>query len=70
MPVPFQEIIDPQTHKSRVRAVDVESDSYRNALELQERVSAEDLADPARLAALAEAAQLSPEETRSRYAPL
>ena len=70
VPVPFKEIIDPQTHKSRVRAVDVESDSYRNALALQERVSAEDLADPARLAALAEAAQLSPEETRSRYAPL
>ena len=70
VPVPFSEIIDPRTHKARVRAVDIGSDSYRNALALQERVSAEDLADPERLALLAEAAQLSPEETRSRYAPL
>ena len=70
MPVPFSEIIDPETGKSRVRAVDIRSDSYRNALALQERVTAQDLDDPERLAALAASANLSPEETRSRYAPL
>ncbi len=70
VPVPFSEIIDPGTGKSRVRAVDIRSDSYRNALALQERVTAQDLDDPECLAALAASANLSPEETRSRYAPL
>jgi ATP-dependent phosphofructokinase / diphosphate-dependent phosphofructokinase len=69
VPIPFAEVIDPKTHKSRVRGVDVESDSYRNALALQERITAEDLADPATLAALAAAAGLSPDKTRQRYAP-
>jgi len=52
-----------------VRGVDVESDSYRNALALQERIRSEDLADPATLAGLARAAKLSPEETKARYTP-
>jgi len=70
VPVPFAEILDPKTGKARVRGVDVASDHYRNALALQERVLAEDLADSARLAAIAAAAKLSPEEARERYAPL
>ncbi|HVN40771.1 MAG TPA: 6-phosphofructokinase [Myxococcota bacterium] len=69
VPIPFAEIIDPKTNKSRVRGVDVESDSYRNALALQERIRSEDLADPATLAGLARAAKLSPEETKARYTP-
>ena len=68
VPIPFADIIDPKTNKSRVRGVDVNSDSYKAALALQERVTAEDLADPAQLAALARAAKLSPEETKARYA--
>ena len=69
-PVPFSEIIDPKTRKSRVRGVDTGSDSYRNALALQERVTAEDLEDAEVLAALAATAKLSAEETRERYRPL
>jgi len=69
VPIPFSEIIDPKTNKSRVRGVDVESDSYRSALALQERITAEDLADRSTLAALARAAGLSPDETKSRYTP-
>jgi 6-phosphofructokinase len=69
VPIPFSEIIDPRTNKSRVRGVDVDSDSYRSALALQERIQAEDLANPETLAALAHAAGLSPEETKARYAP-
>ncbi len=70
VPVPFAEIIDPKTRKSRVRGVDVRSDSYRNALALQERVTAEDLADPETLASIAAAARLSPEQARERYRSL
>jgi 6-phosphofructokinase 1 len=69
VPIPFAEIIDPKTNKSRVRGVDVESDSYRNALALQERITAEDLANPTLLEALSRAAKLSPEETKARYTP-
>jgi 6-phosphofructokinase 1 len=69
VPIPFADIIDPKTNKSRVRGVDVESDSYRSALALQERITTEDLANPATLAALARAAKLSPEEAKARYTP-
>jgi 6-phosphofructokinase 1 len=70
VPVPFGDIIDPKTKKSRVRGVDTSSGSYRNALALQERVTAEDLADEKTLAAMAAAANLSPEQARERYRPL
>jgi 6-phosphofructokinase 1 len=70
VPVPFADIIDPKTKKSRVRGVDVSSDSYKNALALQERVTAQDLADPQTLAAIAAAANLSEKEAGERYAPL
>jgi len=70
VPVPFADIIDPKTKKSRVRGVDVTSDSYKNALALQERVTARDLADPQTLAAIAAAANLSEKEAAERYAPL
>ncbi|MGH0032412.1 MAG: 6-phosphofructokinase [Myxococcota bacterium] len=69
VPVPFVDIIDPATKKSRVRGVDITSQSYKNALALQDRVTAEDVADPDTLAAIAAAANLSPEEAAERYAP-
>jgi len=37
---------------------------------LQERVEREDLEDPKRLEAIANAAKLSPDEAKRRYAPL
>ena len=63
------DLLDPQTGRSRVRGVDIDSDSYANAFALQERIFAEDLEDRSRLASIAEAANLSPEEARERYAP-
>jgi len=70
VPIPFAEIVDPATGRARVRQVDTKSDSYRNALALQERITAEDLADDAMLARIAKAAKLTPDEARRRYAPL
>jgi 6-phosphofructokinase 1 len=69
IPVPFADLLDPRTGRSRVRQVDVTSDSYANAFALQERILAEDLEDRSRLASIAEAAKLSPDEARERYAP-
>jgi 6-phosphofructokinase len=70
VPVAFKDIVDPATGRARLRGVDIASDSYRNALALQERVTAEDLAAADRLAAIAAAAGLEPHETRERFAPL
>ncbi len=68
--IPFERLMDPDSGRTRVRGVDVKSDSYRAARLLQVRVEPEDLADPERLAAIARAAGLAPEEARVRFAPL
>ncbi len=70
VPIPFDQLMDPETGRTRVRMVDIESDSFAAALSLQGRVTAEDLEDEARLAALAAASGLSADEVRARYAPL
>jgi len=70
VPLPFADIVDPATGRARVREVNIDSDSYRNALALQERIHPEDLENPGRLAAIAKAANLEPDEARKRYAPL
>jgi 6-phosphofructokinase 1 len=67
VPIPFQELMDPDTGRTRVRNVDVGSDSYRTARAHQLRLEASDLEDPARLAAIAAAGNLSPEEARERF---
>jgi len=68
--VPFADLMDAKTGRTRVRDVDVESDWYRAARALQQRVERADLDDPGRLEAIARAAKLSPEEARERYAPV
>jgi 6-phosphofructokinase 1 len=70
VPIPFEELMDPATGRTRVRMLDVRSDSFANARSLQVRVEAGDLADASRLAAIARAAGLSPDEARKRYAPI
>ncbi len=70
VPIPFEDLIDGETGRTRVRMVDTATDSFRAALALQRRVTAADLEDSARLQAIAKAANLSPEDARSRYVPL
>jgi 6-phosphofructokinase 1 len=69
VPLPFDELMDPETGKTRVRHVNTETDHYRNARQLQVRIEPEDLEDPERLAAIAAAANLTPEEAKKRYTP-
>ena len=69
VPVPFADIIDPTTKRSRTRAVDLDSVVWQTSLALQDRIVAADLEDPERLAAIAKEAGLSPEAARERYAP-
>jgi 6-phosphofructokinase 1 len=70
VPIPFDELMDPKTGKTKVRYVDVSTDSFKSARALQTRVEQADLDDPKRLAALARAANLSEAEVRTRYAPI
>jgi 6-phosphofructokinase 1 len=68
VPIPFDELMDPKTHKTRVRLVDVETESHGSARSLQVRVEPDDFADAERLERIAEAAKLTPEQARERWA--
>ena len=70
IPIPFEELMDPETGRTRVRMVDTSTASHESAWALQVRIEPADLEDPAKLAAIAKAARLTPEEARERYASL
>lgn len=67
VPVPFEEMIDPKTHRTRIRQVDLNSYSYSVARSYMIRLEAEDLENPKELQALANEAKMSPNEFRSRF---
>lgn len=67
--LPFDELVDPATGRTRIRLVDTDSESYRVAREYMIRLEREDLEDPEALAAIAGEAGLTPEETRRRFGP-
>jgi 6-phosphofructokinase 1 len=68
VPVPFDQLMDPKTNKTRVRLVDVGTESHTSARSLQVRIEPGDLADPERLAQLAETAKLEPAAAHARWA--
>ena len=70
VPIPFNEMIDPKTGRTRLRLVDTSTESHQNAWALQVRMEESDLADPEMLGAIAETARISPEEAKERYRPL
>ncbi len=63
----FDEMRDPETGQTRVRLVDVDSESYLVARRYMQRLTSADLSDPTELSRLAEIAGLSPEKFASRY---
>jgi 6-phosphofructokinase 1 len=67
VPVPFEEMMDIATGRTRVRAVDIKSLSYRVAREYMIRLEPQDLEDAARLEALAAAGGTTPEDLRARF---
>ena len=67
VPIPFAQLMDAKTGKTRVRDVDTKTHWFKAARALQTRVEPADLADPQRLAAIARAANLTPAEARQRY---
>jgi 6-phosphofructokinase 1 len=70
VPIPFAEMLDPKTGRTRVRRVDVSSPRFAIAREYMDRIRPADLADAGTLAKLAEAAGLSPAAFRDQFAPV
>jgi ATP-dependent phosphofructokinase / diphosphate-dependent phosphofructokinase len=66
--VPFDEMRDLETGRTRVRLVDVKSEHYRVAHDYMIRLEREDLEDHVMLEKLAEAANTTPEEFRRQFA--
>jgi 6-phosphofructokinase len=65
--VPFDEIVDPGTGRGRLRAVDVETESYRVALDYMVRIGPKDFRDRDWVGKLAEAGGLSESEFLTRF---
>ena len=65
--VDFADIIDPETNRTRIRLVNVNSDEYTVGRAYQIRLERSDLEDPVMLAKLAAAAHMPPAEFRTRY---
>ncbi|HVV85147.1 MAG TPA: 6-phosphofructokinase [Kofleriaceae bacterium] len=68
--VPLEECVDPATGRGRQRAVDITSENYQVARSYMVRIEPDDLADDAKVADLARAANLAPDELRRHFAGL
>jgi len=67
LPIGFDEMLDPQTKKTRVRRVDVDSDYYKVAREYMIRIERDDIDDPKRLAQLALVASTTPDAFKQQF---
>ncbi len=67
VPMPFADMIDPVTNRTRIRMVDVNSDEYRVARAYMIRLEKSDMEDEQALARLAQAAKMAPDDFRRRY---
>lgn len=65
-PIPFKDMIDPKTGKTRIRLVDIKSESYAIAKKYMIRLEKEDLEDK-NIKSLAEAGKMTVEEFRKRF---
>ncbi len=68
--IPFDEIVDPETGRTRVRFVDITAPYYEVARSYMIRLQRSDLEDPEQLRRLAEAAKLSPGAFDETFGPL
>ena len=65
--IAFDDIINPETNRTKVRLVNTSSDEYTVARAYQIRLERSDLDDPVILAKLASVARMSPADFRVRY---
>jgi len=70
VPIPFAELMDPATGRTRVRMVDVHSTRYGIARRYMIRLRRDDFENPEELAKLAQTAGLAPADFRREFAYL
>ena len=68
-PIQFKDMIDPKTGKTRIRLVDIKSESYTIAKKYMIRLEKEDLEDK-NIKSLAEAGKMTAEEFRKRFSDI
>jgi 6-phosphofructokinase 1 len=61
-PIHFNEILDPKTGRTRIRLVDIDTESYEVAEEYMIKLKKSDFEDPEQLEKLAHTAHMTPEE--------
>lgn len=67
VPIPFDQILNPETGKTTVRKLDINSDLYKAARSLMIRVEKQDFENPEILSKIAAAAKMSVEDFRTKY---
>jgi 6-phosphofructokinase len=67
VPVPFRQMLDPETGRTKVRMVDVHSTRYAIARRYMIRLRRDDFQEPHELAKLAATCRSSPEEFRAEF---
>jgi 6-phosphofructokinase 1 len=67
MPIPFDQILDSRTGRTRVRPVDVRSAGYEIARRYMVRLGPEDFEQPDLLGKYATLARMTPAEFRSSF---
>ena len=70
VPVPFEEMTEPATNRTRIRLVDLKSYTYSVARAYMIRLEESDFASPTMLAALAASVGMPPHQFRERYSPV
>lgn len=68
--VPFDDMVDPKTNRTRIRTVNIDSYSYSVARAYMIRLERNDFDSPAALATLAAGAKMTPQEFKARYEPV
>ncbi|MCA9467346.1 MAG: 6-phosphofructokinase, partial [Nitrospira sp.] len=66
-PLPFKDMLDPATGRTRVRMVDTESESYQIARAYMARLQSEDFTQPESLSLYAKCLNLSSEQFQTTF---
>jgi 6-phosphofructokinase len=66
-PLPFKDMLDPATGRTRVRMVDIDSESYQIARAFMARLQPEDFGNPELVAEYAKSLNLTPEQFRATF---
>jgi 6-phosphofructokinase 1 len=67
VPIPFSDMMDPETGRTEVRKVDIDSNSYKSACKLMVRLKEENADDDVLLSKMASLTNLTPDELMARY---